>query len=105
MKINFIVIVAMLMAGSVLATHAPSAEQAVKTPANQNREGLVMRAIVSRIRTGSSVDRMALPERRRTKLDQLALTMARSTHRHLPYRPSCLFGIGVSSDISVILAE
>ena len=46
MKISLIVIVAMLMAGSVLATHAPSAEQAVKTPANQNREGLVMRAIV-----------------------------------------------------------
>jgi quinol monooxygenase YgiN len=38
MKINLVVMVAMLMAGSVWATHALSAEQAVKTPANQNRE-------------------------------------------------------------------
>ena len=38
MKINLVVMVAILMAGSVWATHALSTEQAVKTPANQNRE-------------------------------------------------------------------
>jgi quinol monooxygenase YgiN len=38
MKINRIVIVAVLMAASVWATHVLSAEQAVNTPAKENRE-------------------------------------------------------------------
>ena len=38
MKINRVVIVAVLMAASVWATHVLSAEQAVNTPANENRE-------------------------------------------------------------------
>ncbi|MGA9475094.1 MAG: antibiotic biosynthesis monooxygenase [Terriglobales bacterium] len=38
MKINRIVIVAVLMAASVWATHALLAVQAVNTPANENRE-------------------------------------------------------------------
>jgi hypothetical protein len=38
MKINRVVIVAVLMAASVCATHVLSAEQAVNTPANENRE-------------------------------------------------------------------
>jgi quinol monooxygenase YgiN len=38
MKINRIVIVAVLMAASVWATHVLSAEQAVNKPANENRE-------------------------------------------------------------------
>ena len=38
MKINRIVIVAVLIAASVWATHVLSAEQAVNTPANEDRE-------------------------------------------------------------------
>ena len=38
MKINRVVIAAVLMAASVCATHVLSAEQAVNMPANENRE-------------------------------------------------------------------
>ena len=38
MKINRVVIAAVLMAASVCATHVLSVEQAVNTPANENRE-------------------------------------------------------------------
>src|SRR6202041_3882278 len=38
MKINRVVIAALLMAASVCATHVLSAEQAVNMPANENRE-------------------------------------------------------------------
>ena len=38
MKINRVVIAALLMAASVCATHVLSVEQAVNTPANENRE-------------------------------------------------------------------